>query len=212
MARRDNKFALKLVKEYIAGKLFSNILIVNNGAFIMTQQNLVRIYQNLAAAEAAVKRLKDKNFPGDRISIVAQNVEIPKKHSFITTGHVAAVKGILLGAQVGVLLGILASATFIWKPGFSPLLVAAPFAVSLLGALKGMLAGAAAGGLLSVLLDSGLSKRQTINDKEVVTDGKYLVVIHGDETHLSDARILLGDLSDHRQYPVDAEKILRFLS
>lgn len=179
----------------------------------MTQQNMVRIYQNLEAAEAAVKRLKDKNFPGDQISIVAQNIETMKQNSFMTAGKVAAAKGILLGALVGGLLGILTSATFIWAPGFSPLFIAAPFVGSLLGALKGMAAGAAAGGLLSALLGFGSSKeQQTTDDKEAVTDGKYLVVIHGDESLLSDARILLGDLSDYRTYPVDAEKILRFLS
>lgn len=178
----------------------------------MTQQNLVRIYQNIEAAETAVKRLRDKNFPSNQISIVTQNIETPKQHNFMSAEEWAAVKGIFWGAQLGGLLGVLVAAAFIWPPDFSPLFIVGPFSVSLLVALKGMAAGAAAGALLSSLVGFHPSKEKVINDEEAVKGDQYLVVVHGDEALLSDARILLGDLSDHRKYPVDAEKILRFLS
>jgi hypothetical protein len=113
---------------------------------------------------------------------------------------------------MGGFLGLLVGATFIWVPGFAPLFVAGPFAVSLLGGLQGMVAGAATGGLLSALLGPAIPKEHLLNGEEGLKAGEYMVVIHGDETQLIQAQTILGGLTDDHRYPVDAEKVLKFLS
>ncbi len=179
----------------------------------MTHQNLVHIYPNLEAAEAAVKCLTESNFPINQISIITQNIETTQHHGFITAGDVAAAaKGLAPGAWIGGFLGLLVGATFIWVPGFAPLFIAGPFALSLLGGLEGMAAGAAAGGLLSAWLGLDASKENLLSDEAGLKSGEYLLVANGDDAQLSQVQTILGNVTNHWKYPVDREKVLKFLS
>jgi uncharacterized membrane protein len=167
------------------------------------------MYPNLQAAEAALKRLTDTNFPINQISIVTHDIETTKHYGFMTDGDLAAAKGVASGAWVGGVIGLLVGATFIWVPGFAPLFVAGPFAISLIGGLEGMAVGAAAGGLLSALLSLGVSKEQMLNQEEVVKGSEYLLVASGDESQVIEARTILGGLIDQQMHPIDAGKVVK---
>jgi len=173
----------------------------------MTQQSVVHIYPSLDEAEAAVKRLSDRKFPINQISIVTQNIETTKQvHGFITAGDVAA-QGASSGAWMGGFFGLLVGAAFIWVPGFGPLFVAGPFAAMLLGGAEGVLAGAAGGGLLGALFGWGISKEHILKYEEGIKGGKYLVVANGNESQVNLARAILGGLTDDQRYPVESEKV-----
>ena len=161
----------------------------------MALQSVVHSYSSLDAAEAAVKRLSEKAFPINQVSIVTQNIETSKKvHGFITAGDVAA-RGASTGAWMGGFFGLLVGAAFIWVPGFGPLIVAGPFAAALLGGVEGLVAGAAGGGLLGALFGWGISKEHILKYETDIKAGKYLVVANGDEAQVSQARTILDGVA-----------------
>jgi len=103
----------------------------------MSVNSIVHVYDNMAAAEAAVHKLDQGNFPIKQVSIVSQDMASEKEvHGYITAGDVAKT-GAGTGAWVGGLFGILVGAAFIWLPGFGPLFVAGPLAAALLGGVEG---------------------------------------------------------------------------
>lgn len=128
----------------------------------MAEQSIVAVYDSLAKAEDAVRRLDEGHFPINQVSIVAKNLESEREvHGYITAGDVAGA-GAGTGAWVGGLFGLLVGAAFIWVPGFGPLLVAGPLAAALLGGPEGVAAGAAGGGLLGALVGFGVSRQHIL--------------------------------------------------
>jgi len=159
----------------------------------MSQENsIVEIYENMAAAEDAIRMLDRGGFPMKQISIVGQDLQSEREvHGFITTGDVAK-SGAGTGAWAGGLFGLLMGAAFIWMPGFGPLVVAGPFASALLGGVEGVVAGAASGGLLGVLIGWGVSKQHIIKYEEHLKGGKYLLIVHGSQEDIDKARNILA--------------------
>jgi hypothetical protein len=159
----------------------------------MAEQSVVGVYDNLAAAEAAVARLEDSDHPIEKVSIVAQNLEsVREVHGFVTTGDVAK-GGAGTGAWVGGLFGVLTGAAFIWVPGLGPLVVAGSLASVLLGGVEGAVAGAAWGGILGALAGWGISKQHILKYEEQLKAGKYLVICNGSAEEAARARQILGD-------------------
>lgn len=76
----------------------------------MSDQSSVGVYETLAQAEAAVRKLDQGRFPITQVSIVAQNLQTEKEvHGFITAGDVAkqgAGTGAWFGGLFGLLMGI----------------------------------------------------------------------------------------------------------
>ncbi|MCA9944596.1 MAG: hypothetical protein KC449_14000 [Anaerolineales bacterium] len=159
----------------------------------MSTNSVVHVYDSMAAAETAVRKLDQGNFPIKQVSIMAQDMASEREvHGFITTGDVAKT-GAGTGAWVGGLFGILVGAAFIWVPGFGPLFVAGPLAAALLGGVEGAVAGAAGGGLLGALFGWGVSKKHIVKYEETLKAGKYLLVAHGSPEEIERARAILED-------------------
>lgn len=159
----------------------------------MSTNSIVHVYDSMAAAEAAVRKLDQGNFPIKQVSIMAQDMTSEKEvHGFITTGDVAKA-GAGTGAWFGGLFGLLVGAAFIWAPGFGPLFVAGPLAAALLGGVEGAVAGAAGGGLLGALFGWGISKQQIVKYEETLKAGQYLLVAHGSQEEVERARTILED-------------------
>ena len=161
----------------------------------MSQENsVVGVYENMSAAENAVRSLDKGGFPIKQISIVGQDLQSEKEvHGYITAGDVAK-GGAGTGAWLGGLFGILVGAAFLWVPGFGPLMVAGPFAGMILGGIEGAAAGAAGGGLLGALIGWGVSKQHIVKYEEHLKSGKYLVIAHGSQEEVEKAKnILSGD-------------------
>jgi uncharacterized membrane protein len=157
-----------------------------------TISSLVTVYDTLAEAEEAVRRLADSGFPIEQVSIVSQNLESERQvHGFITPGDLA-VDGVTTGAWVGGLFGLLLGAAFMWVPGFGPLIVAGPLAAALLGGIEGVVAGAAGGGVLGALAGWGVSRKHILKYEERLKAGKYLMIVHGAPELVDQARTILG--------------------
>ena len=110
----------------------------------MSEQSVIAVYDHLAQAEEAVRRLHQGGFPIKQISIVGQNTEHERDVQGYVTVEDVTKEGAGAGALVGGLSGLLTVVAFIWIPGFGRLLVAGPMATALLGLLAGI-EGAVAG-------------------------------------------------------------------
>ena len=161
----------------------------------MAETNIVRIYDNMADIESAIRALDQGGFPINQVSIITQSLEAEKDvNGYVTTGDVAK-EGATTGAWVGGLLGLLAGAAFLWIPGFGPLVVAGPIVAALLGGVEGALAGAAGGGLLGALLGWGISKEHVLKYEEKLKGGKHLLVVNGTAEQIDRARTILNATS-----------------
>ena len=157
----------------------------------MADQAVVGTYDSMDAADAAVRKLVEGGFPADKISVIAQNLQSEKQvHGFITTGDVAKV-GAGTGAWVGGLFGVLAGVALVFVPAVGPLLVAGPFAASLLAGVEGAIAGAGAGGLLGALAGLGISKQHVVKYEDQLKAGKYLLLAQGDAAAVARAETVL---------------------
>jgi hypothetical protein len=157
----------------------------------MAQQSVVGVYDNLDAAEAAVRGLAAAKFPVQQISIVARDIRDEKRvHGFVTACDVSK-SGAVTGAWMGGIFGLLLGAAFLWVPGVGPMIVAGSLSAALAGGAEGALAGAAVGGILSGLAAWGISKQHILKYQEYVTAGKYLVIAHGSADEVAQAKTLL---------------------
>jgi hypothetical protein len=174
-----------------------SVLAIRSGKefFMSTTNTVIGVYENMTIAENAVRTLDEHGFPVDRISIIGQDLQSEKEvHGFVTTGDVAK-SGAGAGAWLGGLFGLLMGAAFIWVPGFGPLMVAGPFAAALLSGIEGAVAGAAGGGLLGALVGWGVSKQHIVKYEDHIKSGKYLVIVHGGEDEIEEAKDILSDTS-----------------
>jgi hypothetical protein len=157
----------------------------------MADQAVVGTYDSMDAADAAVRKLVEGGFPAGQVSVIAQNLQSEKQvHGFITTGDVAKV-GAGTGAWVGGLFGVLAGVALVFVPAVGPLLVAGPFAASLLAGVEGAIVGAGAGGLLGALAGLGISKEHIVKYEDQLKAGKYLVLAQGDAAAAARAESIL---------------------
>jgi uncharacterized membrane protein len=155
------------------------------------QQSVVGVYDSMDAAEDAVQKLHENDFPVAQISIVSQDLQSERKiHGFISAGDVART-GAGVGAWTGGIFGLLVGAAFVWVPGVGPLLVAGPLAAALLGGIEGAAAGGGLGGLLGGLMGWGVSKQHIPKYEDRLKGGKYLLVAHGSAEEVKKAQEVL---------------------
>ena len=79
----------------------------------------------------------------------------------------------------------------VFVPAVGPLLVAGPFAASLLAGVEGAIAGAGAGGLLGALAGLGVSKQHIVKYEDQLKAGKYLVLAQGSAEDIARAESIL---------------------
>jgi hypothetical protein len=154
----------------------------------ITGDNVIGVYDNVEAAEAAIKRLADSGFAMDRVSIIGQNLmSTTQLNGFVTTGDVAKT-GATVGAWVGGLFGLLAGAAVLFVPGAGPLVVLGPLASGVVGAAE----GAAWTGIVGAIVGHFVSKKHIPKFTQHLQAGKFVVVVEGARDELERARQLLG--------------------
>ena len=107
----------------------------------MPEQSVVGVYDTMAEAERAVRKLDETGFPIAHVSIVSQNLQSEKAVVGYITVEDIAQKSLTTGAWAGGLLSMLAGAAFLWIPGFGQLVVAGRLASLLFRVLGGMEGG-----------------------------------------------------------------------
>jgi hypothetical protein len=157
----------------------------------MSKQGVIEIYDCMAKAEEAVYKLDRGGFPIKQVSIVAQPLQSERRVNGYVTVNDAGRAGAIAGAWRGGTLGLLTGVTFMWIPGFAPLILAGHLASVLLafvGGVDGAIAGVAWGGVLGILVGVGVSKEHIIRYEDHVKAGRYLVIAHGSGEEVERAR------------------------
>jgi hypothetical protein len=158
----------------------------------MAERSVVGVYESLAQAEEVVHTLDRAGFPVQHVSIVTQPlVRDQALQGSLTPGAASIPHDAATGAWVGGLSSLLVGVSFLWAPGFGPLLVLGHLASLLLLGAEGALVGAAAGSFLGTLADWGMTEEHTRDYAQQVQRGKHLVIASGMDADVARAHALL---------------------
>lgn len=153
-------------------------------------KNVVGLFDDRVAAEAAVQDLVNAGYDRSKISAVAANSEgelfkeqVDASGSFVGEG---ASVGITSGAVVGGLLGLLIGAGFFLVP--IGMVAAGPIA----GLIAGSAAGAATGGILGALIGLGIPEQDADVYAEGVRRGGTLLVVQADDSQLDHVHSIMN--------------------
>ncbi len=137
-----------------------------------TSRTVVGLFTHRAAAESAVRDLRDAGFPEERIGIAMQDrvEQADLLENLGTEPAEGAAKGALGGGLVGGLLGLIGS---LLVPGLGPVLAGGVLASTLAGA--GI--GAATGGLLGALVGLGVPEDDARHFDQRFREGGTLVTV-----------------------------------
>lgn len=145
-------------------------------------------------AEYALRELRDAGFNMDKVSVVTKNPEQQgniggaevKSASEQAEGGAAA--GATAGAATGGLMGLVGGLGVIALPGVGAV---AELGVVLANTLLGSGIGAAGGGLVGALIGWGIPEDRAKYYDEMLSQGKYIVLMKGTQAELSGAEAIL---------------------
>ena len=145
-------------------------------------------------AEYALRELRDAGFNMDRVSVIAKN---PEQQDNIGGAEVKSASeqakggagvGATAGAATGGLLGLIGGLGVIALPGVGAV---AELGVVLANALLGSGIGAAGGGLVGALIGWGIPEDRARYYDEMLSQGKYVVLMEGTEAEINGAEAIL---------------------
>ena len=163
----------------------------------MASNELIRAVGTFATredAEYALRELQDAGFNMDKISVIAKNPQPSdslggaevKSASDRTQGGAAV--GATAGAATGGLLGLIGGLGVIALPGVG---VVAELGIVLANTLLGSGLGAAGGGLVGALIGWGVPEDRAKYYNEMLSQGKYIVLVEGTPAEMSGAEAIL---------------------
>ncbi|MDB5314806.1 MAG: hypothetical protein JWO26_3280 [Rhodospirillales bacterium] len=157
----------------------------------MATRTIARMFDTVAAAEAAIRDLEAARFDQSEVSIIRGN-NTTGTGSDTTADNSdapdAAGTGASIGAVAGGAAGLLAALGTIAIPGVGPI-VAAGWLVS---TLTGAGALALAGGLVGALIQTGVNESDAAVYAEGVERGSSLITVRTDEARASQAEMILS--------------------
>lgn len=141
-------------------------------------RSVIALYDELDAANAAIKELNEAGIDPHDITVLAGDPE--QEYAALLAGEdgaydetAAALDGAAAGGVIGALAGILFGLSAFIVPGLGPIVVAGPVITTLLGA--GV--GAASGGLIAALVAWGVSEDEAQVYAEAIRRGGVLLVV-----------------------------------
>ncbi len=155
--------------------------------------HIAGVFENGAAASAAVCRLLDEGFQKEDLSLLVSekarnSIFSSTKKDESTSVTQGEVSGALFGGGFGALIASLTAIGIVVFPG-SGLLVAGPIVAVLSGA--GL--GAVAGGLSGALISAGFGVAEAHHYEKEIKAGKAVIVIHTtDKMEIAARGALLG--------------------
>lgn len=174
-------------------------------------KTIAGLFDNLDAAHAAVRDLRDLGLPSSDVSLVAHDVTGAYSQSLdradwstAPAPQDATATGAGMGAVLGGLAGLMVGLGVLVLPGIGPVLAAGPLATVLggiFGVGVGAVGGGLAGGLLGALVDLGVPPDQAPFYAEGVRRGGALVTVHAADELEEPVRGLLN-----RHHAVDVER------
>ena len=137
---------------------------------------VVAVYETDEQAQLALESLGEAGITLDQASVVGVGEhEDEDEAAAFEGGQSATARGAGRGAVLGGIAGVV-----LWVIPGGPIVVG--------GALAAGAVGAVAGGGLGILAEAGASQESLPDYEEDLTDGRYLVCVHGDADEVERAR------------------------
>jgi hypothetical protein len=157
----------------------------------------VGVFSHRRDAEEALHELRDSGFAMDRVSVVAQNTDVPNdiagaevREKVGDKADEGAKAGAVTGGALGGLTGLLVGLGTLAIPGIGPIMLAGATATALATTLAGVGIGAAAGSLLGGLIGLGIPEERARVYSDRVERGHYLVILDGTEAEIAGAEAI----------------------
>lgn len=160
------------------------------------RRTVLAVFDDTAAAIAALNSLRDAAFTADQISVIARDCATTREmadNSELVSEEAGkgAIVGTLMGGLAGWLIGISALAI----PGIGPVIGAGIIGTALAGA--GI--GAAAGGLIGALGAYGIPEEDARGYEEEVRQGRVLLTVHAvDDEQAQQANAIFASAGGQR--------------
>ena len=158
------------------------------------QRRAVGTFMTRQDAEFALQELQEAGFNMNKVSVIVNN---PQSQDKIGGAEVkpaneqakgGAGAGATAGAATGGLLGLIGGLSVIALPGVG---AAAELGVILANTLLGSGIGAAGGGLVGALIGWGIPEDRAIYYNEMLSRGRYIVLMEGTQAEISGAEAIL---------------------
>lgn len=154
----------------------------------------IAIYESHEKAVKAIEKLAKHNFSMKKISLIGKS-DVVDDHI-----HLKSLKPIkntpaYVGAGAGTVIGLLTGLGVFAIPGFGLFYGAG----AVIGAIAGFDLGLVTGGIGTLLLTLGIKKENSIKYEEHLNEGKFMVVINGDEKEVLAAEKILHIEGNHLQ-------------
>jgi len=174
-------------------------------------RTIVALFDDLNAANSAVREMVEKGFPREEISLMANDPggEYDRSFTPMEPESSAASEGASVGAGIGAVLGgvggLLVGLGALTIPGIGLVIAAGPLAAALAGlagAGVGAVAGGVTGGLIGALADMGIPEESAQYYVEGIRRGGTLVTVRAEDDMTNEAVDILN-----RYNPVDVNQL-----
>jgi hypothetical protein len=153
--------------------------------------SIVATYASHTTAEAAVKELQQSGFDMKKLSIVGRDYHTDEH----VTGYYNAGDRMKywggLGAFWGWIWGLLFGTAFFMVPGIGPLVMGGPIVGWIVAALEGAVVVGGVSALGAGLFSLGIPKDSIVKYETALKSDKFLVIAHGSEAEVRDAKGIL---------------------
>ena len=154
----------------------------------------IGIYDNHELVVDAVQKLKDSGYPMTNLTIMGgSQSEVIDEEMRIMAKNPLNVVGLGAGTAIGVSLGVLTGVGLLAIPGLGVLFGAG----ALVGAIAGFDFGLIGGGIASVLATIGVKDENAEKYHDALAEGKFLLIVHGNEADVNEAKRLLDTYGTH---------------
>ncbi|MGF1588182.1 MAG: general stress protein [Pleurocapsa sp.] len=157
-------------------------------------QRAIGTFATRQDAEYALQELRDAGFNMDRVSVIAKDAEPETEmggaevKSASEQAEGGAAVGATAGAATGGIMGLIGGLGVIALPGVGAV---AELGIVLANTLLGSGIGAAGGGLVGALIGWGIPEEQARYYDEMLSQGKYIVLMEGTPAEINGAEAIL---------------------
>jgi hypothetical protein len=149
------------------------------------------LFNTHAEAEDAIRSLSKSGFDMKKLSLVGKGYHSDEKPiGFYTSGDRIKSWG-AVGAFWGGIWGLLLAPAIFILPGIGLLAMAGPLVTAIIGALEGAVVVGGVSALGAALMQIGVPKNLVIKYESDLKADKYLLIVHGGNEDIANARSLL---------------------
>lgn len=155
----------------------------------------VAIYPTHREAESAVKALRGSSLDMRQVSLVGRDYHTDEHVvGYYSTGDHMRAWG-KFGRFWDGMWGLLYSSAFFEVPGTGPVLLAGPLVAAVVSGLEAGVTVGSVGVLGTALVNMGLTNESALAYEAQIQVGKYILIVHGAEQEVADAKGILETTS-----------------